>query len=492
MVIYWYSTKHFGFFKKIGVPEAPGTFPFGSNQSWKVWTGKVCALKSVDDPEGLFVNDKFYGIYSFGQRQLVVKDVELCKLIAIKDADHFIDRMTFGQSYKESKEEVDKLFGLFLTNLTGDAWKKMRNLASPVFTSGKLKLMAPHINKCAVNMTEVLEAASKTGEVLDAKEMYGKFTLDSIATSGFGIESNSYKDPENSFRINAMKLVRDPKYASVMDIPKFIIQFIFPKIASSLGITLMNKKCTEFFINIVRKTMETRRETKTRRNDIIDIFLDELDKDHKQDTFTKEELELGFVSTAILFFFAGFDTTSTTLSIVVHALMHHQDVQDKLRAEIEEVLGDDEEVTADHLKEMKIIEVVIHESMRRYFPFAIQRVCTKDYKIPDTNITIPKGLNINLVPKKEDCFENPEKFDLENFTESEGLNKFGFTGFGQGPRNCIGMRYALQTLKIAIIHTVRKFKLVKCDVTTDKDELFFSIANNGFKGGIKFKVEKLD
>ena len=57
-------------------------------------------------------------------------------------------------------------------------------------------------------MTEVLEAASRTGEVLDAKEMYGKFTLDSIATSGFGIESNSYKDPENSFRINAMKLVR--------------------------------------------------------------------------------------------------------------------------------------------------------------------------------------------------------------------------------------------------------------------------------------------
>ena len=73
MVIYWYSTKHFGFFKKIGVPEAPGTFPFGSNQSWKVWTGKVSMLESFDDPEGLFVNDKYFGIYSFGQRQLIVK-----------------------------------------------------------------------------------------------------------------------------------------------------------------------------------------------------------------------------------------------------------------------------------------------------------------------------------------------------------------------------------------------------------------------------------
>ena len=37
---------------------------------------------------------------------------------------------------------------------------------------------------------------------------FGKFALDSIATSGFGIESDSFEDPENIFRVNAMKLVR--------------------------------------------------------------------------------------------------------------------------------------------------------------------------------------------------------------------------------------------------------------------------------------------
>ena len=58
------------------------------------------------------------------------------------------------------------------------------------------------------NMREYLKTAALSGETLEAKEMFGKFTLDSIATSGFGIESNSYKDPENTFRINALKLVR--------------------------------------------------------------------------------------------------------------------------------------------------------------------------------------------------------------------------------------------------------------------------------------------
>ena len=108
------------------------------------------------------------------------------------------------------------------------------------------------------------------------------------------------------------------------------------------------------------------RESGARRNDIIDIFMDELDKPNDNGFFTTEELELGFVATAILFFFAGFDTTSSTLSVVMHALMYHPEVQDNVRREIEEVIGDDE-LTAEHLKDLKYMENVIHESMRKYF-----------------------------------------------------------------------------------------------------------------------------
>ena len=57
-------------------------------------------------------------------------------------------------------------------------------------------------------MSQFLEVSAISGDALEAKEMFGKFALDSIATSGFGIESDSFQDPENMFRVNAMKLVR--------------------------------------------------------------------------------------------------------------------------------------------------------------------------------------------------------------------------------------------------------------------------------------------
>ena len=113
----------------------------------------------------------------------------------------------------------------------------MRTIVSPVFTSGKLRLMVPHIDKCGDNMEDVLRTAAVTGEVLEGKEMYGKFTLDSIATSGFGIESNSFKDPENLFRINALKLVRWD-FTKTLFIPTniYIVHFQRPKVCFKIGV----------------------------------------------------------------------------------------------------------------------------------------------------------------------------------------------------------------------------------------------------------------
>ena len=74
LLIYWQITKHYGFFNKMGIPESPGYFPFGSVETWKVGVGNGDAFNLLDDPGGKFFNEKFYGFYIFGQKNLVVKE----------------------------------------------------------------------------------------------------------------------------------------------------------------------------------------------------------------------------------------------------------------------------------------------------------------------------------------------------------------------------------------------------------------------------------
>eukprot|EP00092_Neocalanus_flemingeri_P030301 GFUD01032894.1.p1 GENE.GFUD01032894.1~~GFUD01032894.1.p1 ORF type:complete len:508 (+),score=108.55 GFUD01032894.1:113-1636(+) len=489
---YVYITKHFGYFKANGVPEAKGTFPFGSEPMWKMMLGKLNVLNLLDDIVKEFPNDRFFGMFFFRQRVIIVKDQELAKIILIKDADHFADRPSV---VVDSKIESEEIVNMFLTSLKGEQWKKMRSIVSPVFTSGKLKLMVPHIDKCAKNLEEVLAAAASSGEVLEAKDVYGKFNLDAIATSGFGIESNSFKEPNSVFRTTALKMVRAEGYASKWDILKFFVFAVSPKFAQLLGLTMMPPGTIEFFAGIIRQTVEKRREMGTRRNDIIDLLMDELNKDNNKSEQENEDdfdMEIALISNAIIFFFAGFDTSSMSMAVAVFSFITNPSIQEKARQEIQGVVGDSDNITFEHLQDLKYTENCINEALRFYgLVTSLQRICTKDYKIPDSNFTIPKDMSVTIHDKlyQNECFFNAEQFDPDNFAAENNPNKFGFSSFGQGPRNCIGMRYAYIAIKLALVHTLSNFKLVKCAQTPEKLE--FELTKNYFKDGVKFKVEPL-
>ena len=237
--------------------------------------------------------------------------------------------------------------------------------------------------------------------------------------------------------------------------------------------------------------------TEQRRNDIVDLLLDEIKNIEKEvdENQTEEaiDLELALISNALIFFFAGFDTSSSTMAMVIFSLLDKPAIQERARQEINKVIGDSKTITADHLRDLKYCENVINEALRFYgLVNNIMRVCTKDYRIPDTDFTIKKGMMVNVLSTcfATECFFNPEELDPDNFDPKNNPNKFGFSGFGQGPRNCVGMRYAYIALKLALIKTITKYKVVKCEETVDKLE--FNMTKNYFTGGVKFRVERLD
>ena len=152
--------------------------------------------------------------------------------------------------------------------------------------------------------------------------------------------------------------------------------------------------------------------TGIRRNDIIDLLLDEIKKigDDKTENGLKKEdidVELAVISNAIIFFFAGFDTSSLTLATVIYSFLDKPMIQDRARQEIEEVVGDSKIITSVHLRDLKYLENVINEALC-YYDFTINttRLCTKDYKIHDTDFT---GCFA------DECFFNPAELDPDNF-----------------------------------------------------------------------------
>ncbi|CAG2065310.1 unnamed protein product, partial [Timema podura] len=152
---------------------------------------------------------------------------------------------------------------------------------------------------------------------------------------------------------------------------------------------------------------------------------------------------------AAVFFLAGFETSSTLMSFVSYFLAIHEDVQQRLQEEIDNMLENTGgKVTYEEVLALKYLDMVISETLRMYPPAtAMDRVCVKPYWIPPSGnqpgITFKEG-DILEIPifglhRDEEYFPEPDKFDPERFSNENKhkIKPFSFIPFGIGPRSCI-------------------------------------------------------
>ena len=162
-------------------------------------------------------------------------------------------------------------------------------------------------------------------------------------------------------------------------------------------------------------------------------------------------------------------------------------LQEKTQAEIDKVLrtAGPDGVTYDLLSDMKYVECCIDETLRKYPVVNIlMRTAVKDYKVENTNLVIPKETQIFIpvlgLHRDPDIFENPLEFKPERFLHSHhgGGKAEGsfYIPFGDGPRNCIGMRMGKLTAKIALTLILSKFNLELTDKELMDNELEFDPA----------------
>lgn len=162
--------------------------------------------------------------------------------------------------------------------------------------------------------------------------------------------------------------------------------------------------------------------------------------------------DMEIISQAFIFFAAGFEVTSTTLSFLAYELSINLDIQQKLYEEIaetDESFGG-KRITYDTLQKMKYLDQVLSESLRKWTTtFLLDRLCVKDFECEyDDNLKFrfEKGITVwsldtgLCVAPRSEILSEPEKFDPDRFSDENKANiaPGTYLPFGIGPRNCIG------------------------------------------------------
>ncbi|XP_030747300.1 probable cytochrome P450 6a23 isoform X2 [Sitophilus oryzae] len=421
-------------------------------------------------------------------------DNEIIKRILVSDFIHFANHGVFVD--KSSDPLSTHIF-----NMEGYRWKNIRSKLPIAFTAAKMRRNVIIMNEISKEFIKELDKEVNSNNSINIKDLLSRFTIDVVSSCSMGMKSNTLKH-ENETLVEQSTSFFEDQWSRTSNI---LVTLIPRKILVMLHFKLFNKRASNFFLNMFKQIKDHRLTETVKRNDLTDLLLDLCDgtKEHKDyaGDGTMEPLSFDeFAAQMYVFFEAAFETSSSTQTFALYELGANKEVQDRLRNEIEEVLKKHNgQVTYEAVCEMEYLERVIDETLRKYpvFP-SLARICTKDYVVPGTDVTIEKdsfvmitNLGIHYDPE---YYPDPMKFDPERFTaENKAKRPYcSYVPFGEGPRICLGKRFGLWQIKIGLISILRNYEVS----LSDKMQLPLAFKKTGLilraEGSVWLHLEKIN
>ncbi|XP_077266102.1 cytochrome P450 6k1-like isoform X1 [Temnothorax americanus] len=463
-------------------------------------TGNITNFITGKQQIGVFLQNSYMkykehraiGMYAFFKPYLMIADPDLIREVLIKNFSSFHDRgINFNPKLNPLFENV------FCVN--GKRWRDMRYKMSPTFTPAKIKRMFPIAKKCSERLANYLESKAQTRDSVEMKDMFGRYTIDVIMSTAFGIKSNCIENPNNECLIQGKKFLR-------IKILRFILFVFLPKILDFFSISLADRETTSFFMNMFRENVERRQINNIVTQDFMNLLIQFMergyvDPDDDKKTDVKSTINkltmTEATAQAFVFFFAGFESSAATATFALYELAQHQDIQDRVREEIDDMLAKHADLTYEAINDMKYLKKVINETLRKYPPLPmLNRICTQDIDLPIANIRVSKGIPI-VIPvlglhRDPTIYPDPDNFDPERFNENETARRhpYAYLPFGEGPRSCIGRQSGELVIKIGLASLLSKYKFKPHPRTAKPfvyNEKSFGLA---IKGGIHLTIEQ--
>lgn len=392
IAVFAYYKYSFLYWKRKNVPYLEPKFPNGNTNSMVMRGISLGIYSTVLYKEMKHRKYKYGGIFLGPNPAMILLDLEIIKnvwtkvsvviravdiyemcLVMVDTASlnpytYFLQDFQYFTDRGIVVNEIDDPLNAHLFTETGTRWKNLRVKFTPTFTSGKMKMMFHTLVRCGEYMQEALQESAMKNETLDIKKICASYTVDVIGLCVFGINCNSFKDPNAEFLVFARDLFEPDVYTNM----KRFLLVSLPKLCKALHIRTFKLHLQKFFFRAVKDVITYREENNVRLPDFMQLLIDmkngvNIDdyssgKNNGVKSLTTNEL----VAQAVLFFIAGFETSSTTMHFCLYELARNPDVQAKVRAEIRDVYKKNgNTVTYEAIKEMKYLgQVVDGKKMR--------------------------------------------------------------------------------------------------------------------------------
>ncbi|XP_041339218.1 cytochrome P450 2J2-like [Pyrgilauda ruficollis] len=389
-----------------------------------------------------------FGIQMGSMKFVIINGMRLVKEVLVNQGDKFMDRPDIPID-----KEIFSKIGLISS--TGHLWKAQRRFTLTTlrnFGLGKRSLEERIQEECRF-LVDVFR--DEQGNPFNPQLKVTNAVANVICSLLFGNRFD-YHDEDFQRLLNLMNemtalhgAVTSQLYNSFPSIMKYLPgahQTIFKHWR------LMKK----FMQEQINKHKEDWNPSESR--DYIDSYLLEISKDHDSDTFQEEHL----IACSLDLMFAGTETTSSTLRWALLFMATHPEIQARVQAEIDAVIGQARPPALEDRNNLHYTNAVIHEVQRKgnVIPFNVPRTASEDTYVD--GYYIPKGVgvmtNLSSLLFDENEWKTPATFNPEHFLKDGKFwkNEY-FLPFSVGKRACLGELLARSELFLFFTSLLQKF-----------------------------------
>ncbi|XP_048738008.1 cytochrome P450 2B5-like [Ostrea edulis] len=447
LYVWWKKTS-----RDSALPPGPPTVPF---------LGNLLSMAPDSMLENFQTYRKKYGdVFSLitgTKTMVIVNGLDTIRDVFIKHADIVSER---PDSY--TTKEIFKYKGITFTS--GEFWREHRTFslhALREFGFGKRSLESKIMEEVGVLVQEL---QSQNGRPLSIRTLMTVCVSNIMCSINFG---QRFEHDDKKFVSLIQLMNENVSNGSVMFLAN-IFPFLrhVPGDPLKISKVLRNAAIIEEYMNEIVKDHEESFDENNMR-DFIDVYLKKIksEESNPHTTFNTKQLLLIVVD----LFVAGTETTSTALRWFAVFMIRNPEVQEKMRKEINDVIGDSRYPSMNDKINLPYTEAVLHEVLRMgcIVPLALPHGLNTDLKYRD--FIIPKDVflipNLHSVLLDSDVFVDPKVFRPERFLDADGklVNTERVLTFSLGRRVCLGESLARMELFLFATTLVQRFQILPAD-----------------------------